>query len=243
MSKTRDQRRLKEIEVSGTPYEMGFQYGRACPEINKVLDVTYQMFGGWEAAIAIADKYMPMYLPPAETYASEIVDEMKGIAAGVKVDFRDIFLLNTTYEISAPLSIGCTSFAAIGEATSHGELIIGQNFDFLSTWEEIIVLLGPRCFLRISSALIPWMAVLYCLGCNNVPGRRRSVAHTETDAVTTMAIPIDKATMGFNPNSGFIISNLPDSIWSLNSSYSPKTSASVGQDSTHLGSCQPSSRR
>ena len=144
MSKNKAQRRLKEIEVSGTPYEMGFQYGSACPEIMKMLDVTDQMFGGHEAAIAIADKYMPMYLPPTEVYAPEIVDEMKGIAAGVKVDFRDIFLLNITYEISAPLSMGCTSFAAMGEATNQGELITGQNFDFLSMWEEIMILLKMK---------------------------------------------------------------------------------------------------
>ena len=93
MNKTKAKRRLKEIEVSGAPYEMGFQYGRACPEINKMLDFTYQMFGGQEAAIAIANKYLPMYLPPAEAYAPEIVDEMK------KRGFNHKSHLNSDYAI------------------------------------------------------------------------------------------------------------------------------------------------
>ncbi len=33
MSKINSQRRVRQVEVSGTPYEMGFQYGAACPEI------------------------------------------------------------------------------------------------------------------------------------------------------------------------------------------------------------------
>jgi isopenicillin-N N-acyltransferase-like protein len=85
-----------------------------------------------------------MYLPAAEGYAPEIVDEMKGMAAGAKLDFQDIFFLNITYEISIPTVTGCTSFAAADEATSSGEVIAGQNFDFLSMWEEVIVILKMK---------------------------------------------------------------------------------------------------
>lgn len=123
---------------------MGFQYGTACPEIRKMLDITYQVFGGRDKARELAEKYIPMYLPAAEGYAPEIVDEMKGMAAGAKLDFQDIFFLNITYEISVPTVMGCTSFAAADEATSSGEVIAGQNFDFLSMWEEVIVILKMK---------------------------------------------------------------------------------------------------
>ena len=92
-----------------------------------------------------------MYLPATEKYAPEIVDEMKGMAAGAKVDFRDILFLNITYEISVPAVMGgCTSFAAAGQATVNGQVIAGQNFDFIKPWEDYLLLLkmkpapGPR---------------------------------------------------------------------------------------------------
>jgi len=144
VSNTEGKRKVKVIEVSGPPYEMGFQYGTACPDIRKMLDLTYQGLGGRDAAITLAEKYVPLYLPPTEAYAPEIVNEMKGIAAGAKVDFREIFFLNILYEISVHSSVGCTSFVASGEATSNGELIIGQNFDWLLMWAEIMVLLKMK---------------------------------------------------------------------------------------------------
>jgi isopenicillin-N N-acyltransferase-like protein len=94
--------------------------------------------------VLLANKYIPLYLPFTEKYAPEIVDEMRGMAAGAKLDFEDIFLLNITYEISAPLAMGCTSFAATGKATANGEVIAGQNLDFLSMYEENIVLLKTK---------------------------------------------------------------------------------------------------
>ena len=144
-------RKLKVIEVSGSHYEMGFQYGAACPEIRKMLDGVCQMFGGPEKARAIIQKYVPMYLPAVEKYAPEIVEEMKGIAAGANVELEDILLLNIMYEISASSVMGgCTSFAAAGEATANGEVIAGQNFDAIDRGEESMIMLkmkpvqGPR---------------------------------------------------------------------------------------------------
>ena len=142
MSNTKLQRKLREIEVSGSPYEMGFQYGSACPEIRKMLDLAYKEFGlERNASIALAEKYIPRYLPFTEAYAPDIVNEMKGIAEGAKVDFREVFLLNNFPEILVPRYVNCTSFAASGQATSHGEIIIGQNLDFPPAWEEMLVLL------------------------------------------------------------------------------------------------------
>jgi isopenicillin-N N-acyltransferase-like protein len=53
--------------------------------------------------------------------------------------------------------MGCTSFAAAGEATGHKAAIAGQNFDFIEPWEEYMILLkmkpaaGPR-MLAVTSA-------------------------------------------------------------------------------------------
>ena len=79
MSGNKGKRELKVVEVSGNPYEIGFQYGTACPEIRTMLDITCQVFGGWDTVRELAEKYIPVYLPAAEEYAPEIVDEMRGL--------------------------------------------------------------------------------------------------------------------------------------------------------------------
>jgi isopenicillin-N N-acyltransferase-like protein len=138
-------KKLKIIEVSGSNYEMGYQYGSACPQIRKVLDGVRQTLGGTEKTRAIIQKYMPMYLPAVDKYAPELVEEMKGIAAGANVELEDILLLNIMYEISATSIIGgCTAFAAAGEATADGEVIAGQNLDAVDKGEESIIILKMK---------------------------------------------------------------------------------------------------
>lgn len=154
-------RKLKIIEVAGNSYEMGFQYGAACPEIRKVLDTNGEVRDAHDAVDDFPDKYISMYLPSAEAYAPEIVDEMKGIAAGAKVDFKDIFLSNVMYEISASFNTGCTAFAASGETIDNGGIITGQNFDVPLTVEEIMVLLKMK---PVQGPEIMAIAPAGCLG-------------------------------------------------------------------------------
>jgi isopenicillin-N N-acyltransferase-like protein len=136
---------LKIVDVSGSNYEMGVQYGKACPEISGMLDMTCQLFGGIDKTKSILEKYIPMYLPYIEKYAPEIVEEMKGMAEGANVNFQDILFLNITYEISVPSVMGgCTAFAASGEATASGELITGQNLDHIEPWKDYMILLKMK---------------------------------------------------------------------------------------------------
>lgn len=157
MAKDKGSRKLKIIETAGSNYDMGFQYGAAYPGISGMLETVYRIFGGRDNVRSLMEQYIPMYLPAAEKYAPEIIEEMKGMAAGAKVDFQDIFFLNITYEISAVLPGGCTAFAAAAPATADGEVIAGQNFDYLGDWEDYLVLLkmspsqGPR-FMAVTAA-------------------------------------------------------------------------------------------
>jgi len=164
MTNNKGQRKLKVVEVSGSNYEMGFQYGAACPEIHKMLEMTYQMFGGREKAAGLLKKFVPMYLPAIEKYAPEIIEEMKGMAAGVKVDLQDILFLNITYEISTPSVMGCTSFAAAGDATANGEVIAGQNFDYISPWEELVLIL------KMKPVKGPYILAVTAAGCLGLIG-------------------------------------------------------------------------
>jgi len=161
MSGNKGKRKLKVVEVSGNSYEMGFQYGAACPEIRKTVKTNRKVYKASNAVNDSLDKYIDMYLPSAEAYAPEIVEEMKGMAAGAKADFKDIFLNNIMYDISVSLNVGCTSFAASGGIIDSGGIISGQNFDVPLMVEEIMVLLKMK---PIQGPEIMAIAPAGCLG-------------------------------------------------------------------------------
>jgi isopenicillin-N N-acyltransferase-like protein len=156
---------LKIVEVGGSHYEMGFQYGKSCPEITEMLDKTFQLFGGRDRTRSIAEKYISLYLPNTEKYAPEIAEEMRGMADGAKVNLQDILFLNITYEISVPSVMGgCTSFAASGEATVNGKIIAGQNLDHVEFWQDYMILL------KMNPADSPKIMAVTAAGCLSLIG-------------------------------------------------------------------------
>jgi isopenicillin-N N-acyltransferase like protein len=147
MNKTRSTRRIKVIDLKGSSLEIGKQYGAACPEISKVFEFFREATGlGQNAALTAAEKFIP-YI---QNYSPDILDELKGIAAGANLDIRQIIFINAWSEMGLRGFIGCTSFAAAGDATENHELIMGQNYDAASLLEDLLVVLritptkGPR---------------------------------------------------------------------------------------------------
>lgn len=139
---------IELVEVSGTPYEIGRQYGEACSEkIKKMVD-------WWAGQVTLlypeVDKkkmisMTKQFLEPTKEYAPDLVDEMKGIAEGAKVSLEEILFANAVCE---PLLYceklgGCTSFAATGEATKNGETITGQNLDWRKEAELVVLRAQP----------------------------------------------------------------------------------------------------
>jgi isopenicillin-N N-acyltransferase like protein len=143
--RTKDNRIIKVVEVSGTYFEMGLQYGRACPEIKEMVGIMCQLL---ETDFQELVTFSASYLPAIQGYDQHLLDEIKGIAEGAKVDIEEIVLLTAWYEMSifkaASALAGCTSFAAGGEATADSELIVGQNWDMAPPLENMLVLLKMK---------------------------------------------------------------------------------------------------
>lgn len=142
MGSEKGKRTLKIVEVSGTYFEMGLQYGMACPEIKQMVQIMCQLL---ETDLEKLKTFLASYLPVIQGYDRNLLDEIKGIAEGAKIDIEEIVLLSAWYEMSVFKStttlVGCTSFAAGGEATTDGELIVGQNWDMGPALENMLVLL------------------------------------------------------------------------------------------------------
>lgn len=133
------------IEVSGSPYERGRQYGaQAQTEIaNSIAHYGAQIrdLNLREADLA---RIVSAYLPKIQTFAPALLEEMRGIADGAGVGFSDIVMINARTEI-LKLAVnptrranlvaevapdGCTSVVVEPSASSDGCLIHAHNWDW-----------------------------------------------------------------------------------------------------------------
>ena len=117
--------------VSGTPYQMGYQYGQeAKGEIVHnacfVRATALQQYGSWAAVLAA----MQADTNSVAAKTPDVLQVWQGIADGSGLTYDEIRLLNLNpNNIPAPL---CSTISLWGAATKDHELIAGSNGD--STW-------------------------------------------------------------------------------------------------------------
>jgi isopenicillin-N N-acyltransferase like protein len=123
---------VPEVVASGSAWEIGFAHGSQIPHRIAVCISNYTHLFletaeiDWTEAIARAESY----LAALEQNEPDLVDEMKGIAAGAKVEFLDILTLNLRSEIALTnYSDGCTSIVSKGATAS--EVYVAQNWDWV----------------------------------------------------------------------------------------------------------------
>lgn len=128
------------VEVSGRPYERGVAYGRAAADrikrsVRLYADQMRGMGFGWEEVRAIVGDFVPAM----EQYAADLVEEMRGIAAGADCAFEEIALVNCRTEVvqigerradDRAAKDGCTGVIVLPEASADGALIHAQNWDW-----------------------------------------------------------------------------------------------------------------
>ena len=131
----REAKKFNVIECSGTPYEIGKQYGTACKENIRKSIAMHD--GAWkhvykaskEQIIANAKKF----LPAVTKFDPDLIEMLKGQAEGAGVSFDEVFALRCMIEFGEyynQITAMCTSFMATGKATKGGKTIIGQNIDW-----------------------------------------------------------------------------------------------------------------
>lgn len=130
----REKKLFNIIECSGTPYEVGKQYGTQCRDnIVKSVDMLVKILNFMQKAskkeiLANARKYLPL----VEKFDPELIEMLKGQAEGAGVSFDEVFALKCWFELGIYYQYVtgfCTSFAVTGKATKDGKTIIGENYD------------------------------------------------------------------------------------------------------------------
>ncbi|KAK4939846.1 hypothetical protein LTR10_019913 [Elasticomyces elasticus] len=122
---------VPEVVASGTPWEIGFAHGSQIPNRIAVCISNYEKLfletagADWAESCVRAETY----LSSLEQNEPDLVEEMRGIAAGAGVDFLDILALNLRSEISLTnYSDGCTSVVT---QTPTSEVYLAQNWDWV----------------------------------------------------------------------------------------------------------------
>ena len=149
---------LPVVILSGTDYEMGYQYGQQMGDYIEMVKVaswsSALRSSGYEQiikALQIAQSYTKQYAPEAIEMYKGIADG--ATAAGYQMSYLDVLLINSgvqrpsTPNPSIPAGSekerippeGCSGFAAWGTTTKDGKLLCGNSHDTTTTFGVTIV--------------------------------------------------------------------------------------------------------
>ncbi|MCA9175063.1 MAG: peptidase C45 [Planctomycetales bacterium] len=134
--------RYREIEVSGSPRELGRQLGEAAREetrgfcevalarVNKTVRISR------ERAIAIA-RESQVY---AKEYRPDLVDELQGVAEGAGVSLDDLMLLQVRNQLTPDADSACTSLSV----ASGSGCVVAQTWDNDPALDAFTIVLTRR---------------------------------------------------------------------------------------------------
>jgi isopenicillin-N N-acyltransferase-like protein len=125
------------IRAFGSHHEIGLTIGRAMADLihqqvavyQKLIEQDTTINISWQQAVLQARKYLPF----AEEFYPQYIEELYGIAEGSGADFGDVLTLNTMEAITSDaLFLKCTSLAVGSEVTESGAgVIVAHNEDWL----------------------------------------------------------------------------------------------------------------
>ncbi|MFB5660430.1 C45 family autoproteolytic acyltransferase/hydolase [Alteribacillus sp. HJP-4] len=164
---------MKNIDLSGTPEEIGRKHGlEGKEEVLKSLDTYERLFYGYQQINwTTVRERGKIHLPVIEKYDVSMLEEMEGVAAGAGVDFEDILALNARSEIALTgqahnsFTDGCTSIGMT--APYAADTIIGQNWDWKGEQTKSLLLLRIRQDNRPDIAMVTEGGIIGKIGMNS----------------------------------------------------------------------------
>jgi len=167
---------LRFLKVTGTPHERGFQQGEALKEtIHEVIllwKADLERNFGLPAETFITRFYQNTdFLFSIRKYTPDLLEELKGLSEGAKIDFRTLYIFQLIDEVWAMgrdvTRHHCTSFGL--EKTESQPVMTGQNLDipFFHGYQTLIHHEDPATGWQALVFTIP--GILGANGMNNRP--------------------------------------------------------------------------
>lgn len=199
-----DSSRYREIEVAGTPREMGRQLGDAArDEVRAFCEVALDRLSQTmqvesNQARELAERCHTI----AENYSPDSIEELQGIAEAVNVPFWKMMLLQIRNQFTADPDSGCTSLSL--PANAERGAILAQNWDNDPAFDPFTVVLtrrpgGKPALMNLTQVgLIAYIGfneagIGACLNSLPAPSRPRGVPHYFTLRELYEATSIDAA--------------------------------------------------
>ncbi len=138
--------RYREIEVSGTPAEMGRQLGEAAREELHEFDAVLMERANLEfpvkreAALALAARCVPY----VEAYDPTMLEELRGVSESSGLSLDQLMMLQVRNQLKPKTVEGCTAFALEPQACRSGSATMGQNWDNDPGLDSFAVVLTRR---------------------------------------------------------------------------------------------------
>ena len=138
--------RYREIEVAGTPREIGRQIGEAAGD---------EVRGFCEVALALVNKSVRVSkgaaariaaqsLQDAQRYSPDMVEELRGIAEASRVPVEENMLLQVRNQLQPDADLGCTSLALAAGRGGRAGGLVAQNWDNDPALQPLTVVLTRR---------------------------------------------------------------------------------------------------
>jgi len=154
---------LPLIEASGNPYDLGHAVGKKCSSRAVVYrkcmsdGIRHSTGMDWKAAVEQAR----LYLPYAEDFYPDYIEEIKGYSEGAKMPFDEVFTM-TCHELLFPSGFkACTDIAVNMDVTAYGNVLAAHNEDWSSDAAGTVVFLHakpkgkPEFFTTSYAGLLP----------------------------------------------------------------------------------------
>ncbi len=138
--------RYPEVDVSGTPREIGRQIGEAAGE--QVRGFCDQALEHVNRTVAVspelAEAVVRDSLACAEQYSPEMVEELRGVAESSGVTLEKVMLLQVRNQFTEGMDHACTALSLDSRATTTGTALVAQNWDNDPALDEFTIVLTRR---------------------------------------------------------------------------------------------------
>jgi isopenicillin-N N-acyltransferase-like protein len=123
--------RYREVEVAGSPREMGRQLGDAAgAQIRGFYEVALEHMGrtiGLPRARAM--EIAAASVPYAEAYSPSMIEELRGMAEASRMTLEDLMFLQVRNQLRPDADAGCTSLALPSRSPLRAGSLVAQNWD------------------------------------------------------------------------------------------------------------------
>ena len=130
------------VEVSGSAYEMGHQHGAQAADLVERYLLWIEKLTGKPRDVLCGNAMG--FVPFIEALSPQLLEEIRGLAAGADISFEEAVLCQARAEASHVDGGGCTAFALTGSATADGCPLAGQNQDLDPEYSDVTIVLRVR---------------------------------------------------------------------------------------------------